>query len=302
MEQLIAQIAEMHGYPAEMVERAAAARAGAMGVGIEQVLQQWAGGDAAPVAPVAPAAAPEATAPESSLPAESAAPAPDEAPGGPEVEVLGPVAGDETPDDDAGEPAVPEAAERRVPQGSVVSGFPRWLVAAFVIIPAIALLYLMQAPDGPDCGVAGQLALDPVSGEAVNCDGTPYGVEVVNFFSMGQEIYDTRCSACHGAGGGGGAGQVLAGGAVLASFPSGSCLEHIDWVALGSDNWPDPTYGALAKPVGGFGQMPGFEGTLTEEEIASVVLYERVAFGGEALPDAEADCQVTDAAEVSAAP
>lgn len=47
--------------------------------------------------------------------------------------------------------------------------------------------------------------------------------------------------------------------------------------------------------------MPGFEGVLTPEEIAAVVLYERVAFGGQPLPDAESDCGLTGA-EVSAAP
>jgi hypothetical protein len=89
---------------------------------------------------------------------------------------------------------------------------------------------------------------------------------------------------------------------VLASFPEGQCTSHVEWVALGTAAWPEPTYGALAKPVGGFGVMPGFEGTLTEEEIASVVLYERVAFGSEPLPDAEADCGLVEDAEVSAAP
>ena len=188
-----------------------------------------------------------------------------------------------------------------MPPGSILAGFPRWLAAAFVVIPMIAMLYALLAPDGPNCGVSGQLALDPVTGEAENCDGTPYGVEVVNFFTLGEEIYINRCAACHGAGGGGGAGQVLAGGAVLASFPGGQCSGHVEWVALGTANWPDATYGALAKPVGGFGQMPGFEGTLTEEEIASVVLYERVAFGGEPLPEAETDCGLVGD-QVTAAP
>ncbi len=301
MEQLIAQIAETHGYPAEMVERSAAARARAMGVTVEQILQQWAGGDAA--------AAPPAAAPPSVEPAAAVAEAPAAAPepaqaSGPEVEVLAPEVEDAAEPEIPAEPAAVAATPPppRAPSGSVLSGFPRWLAAAFLIVPTIAVLYMLIAPDGPDCGVSGQLALDPVTGVAENCDGTEYGVEAVNFFSMGEEVYTVRCAACHGGDGGGGAGQVLSGGAVLANFPAGQCITHVDWVALATPNWPEATYGALAKPVGGFGQMPGFEGVLTPEEIAAVVLYERVAFGGQPLPDAEADCGLTGGAEVSAAP
>lgn len=292
MDELIAQIAAQQGYPADMVRRSAAARAQAAGVSVEDILRQWAGGEAA-AAPSAPAA-PEAAAP---TPAPvAAAPEPAKVESGPEVEVL--------PAEEPAEPvaeAAAEAPEPSAPSGSILAGFPRWLAAAFIVIPTIAMLYALLAPDGPDCGVSGQLALDPVSGEAENCDGTAYGVDVVNYFTMGEEIYASRCAACHGANGGGGAGQILAGGAVLASFPAGQCASHVEWVALGTANWPDPTYGALAKPVGGFGQMPGFEGTLDEEELAAVVLYERVAFGGEALPEAESDCGLAGG-EVAAAP
>ncbi len=293
MDELIAQIAAQQGYPADMVRRSAAARAQAAGVSVEDILRQWAGGEAA-AAPSAPAA-PEAAAPPPA-PAAAAAPEPAKVESGPEVEVL--------PAEEPAEPvaeAAAEAPEPSAPSGSILAGFPRWLAAAFIVIPTIAMLYALLAPDGPDCGVSGQLALDPVSGEAENCDGTAYGVEVVNYFTMGEEIYASRCAACHGANGGGGAGQILAGGAVLASFPAGQCASHVEWVALGTANWPDPTYGALAKPVGGFGQMPGFEGTLDEEELAAVVLYERVAFGGEALPEAESDCGLAGG-EVAAAP
>ena len=36
--------------------------------------------------------------------------------------------------------------------------------------------------------------------------------------------------------------------------------------------------------------MPGYEGSLTPEEIAAVSLYERVAFGGQPLDEAQIDC------------
>ncbi len=304
MEELIAQIAAAHGYPAEMVERSAEARAGAMGVGVEDVLRQWAGGEAAAAAP-SPAAPPPSSEPPAAAPAAVAVP--DDEPGI-DVEVLAsPTTATSEEAEEAPEAAADEheaSPARTAPTGSVaLTGFPRWLAAAFIIIPVLAMLYLLEAPAGPDCGVAGQLALDPVTGLAENCDGTEYGVEIVDFFAMGQEVYDVRCAACHGSGGGGGAGQVLSGGAVLASFPGGQCVDHTAWIALATAGWPDETYGALAKPVGGFGQMPGFEGTLTDEELAAVALYERVAFGGQALADAEADCGLAgEDQEMAAAP
>ena len=46
--------------------------------------------------------------------------------------------------------------------------------------------------------------------------------------------------------------------------------------------------------------MPGF-GTLTETELRAVVLYERVAFGGEDLAAAEADCGLMEGGEETAA-
>ena len=36
--------------------------------------------------------------------------------------------------------------------------------------------------------------------------------------------------------------------------------------------------------------MPGYEATLTPEQIAAVSLYERVAFGGQPLEEAQIDC------------
>ena len=50
------------------------------------------------------------------------------------------------------------------------------------------------------------------------------------------------------------------------------------------------TYGAPNKPVGGGGIMQGYGDGLTFEEIASVVLFERVTYGGLDPVEAEADC------------
>ncbi len=81
----------------------------------------------------------------------------------------------------------------------------------------------------------------------------------------------------------------MTGGAVAETFPS--CDQHIQWVALGSIGWSQEvgaTYGANNTPVAG--GMPGFAEPLTEDEIAAVVLYERVTFGGLEAAATEADC------------
>jgi mono/diheme cytochrome c family protein len=202
----------------------------------------------------------------------------------PEVEVV------ETPAAAAAQPE-PAPPVRR-------PAVPRWLAASFVVIPAIAVMYALFFPNGVECGVGAQLGIDPVTGEAENCDGSPYGSNQVDFFSAGEELYARNCAACHGPNGeGGGNFPVLTGGAVAATFPA--CSDHLQWVGLGSLGWPDAAYGANATPVGSSGaQMPAFGSVLTPEELAAVVLYERVAFGGLSVADAEADC----VAETPAAP
>ncbi len=113
------------------------------------------------------------------------------------------------------------------------------------------------------------------------------------FFTIGADIYTGagKCAGCHGDDGGGGTGPAFTGGAVLVTFPTGSCSEHIRWVEIGTDDWPEATYGANNIPVGGASaSMPGFAEELSPEDLAAVVIYERVAFGGQPLADAEADC------------
>ncbi|MDQ3781872.1 MAG: c-type cytochrome [Actinomycetota bacterium] len=326
MEELIKKAAEARGLPAAMVERSAAARAKAEGTSVEAVLREWAGEEAAAEPePAGDAATPTPTA-EGDAAAEGEAAEEAPAAGGPEeaaqpktgpkVEVLSPQTSDAAADPATAEDATgaespepdtaPEPVAPSVPLGSpALAGFPRWLAAAFLVIPTIAVLYALLAPDGPGCGTSGQLAIDPVTGEAANCDGSAPGEESTDFFTLGGEVYTARCAVCHGANGGGGVGPPLAGEAVVATFPGGSCATddgHIAWVALGTGGWPDPTYGAIAKPVGGAGVMPAFGELLSEEELGAVVLYERVNFGGMALAEVETDCALTEEEGVTAAP
>ena len=99
---------------------------------------------------------------------------------------------------------------------------------------------------------------------------------------IGGEVYASRCSSCHGSSGGGGSGPALTD--VLATWPD--TADHVAWVRLGTQNWPGDTYGATEKPLGGGGVMPSHP-DLTNEEIAAVVLYERVQFGGSTEADEE---------------
>jgi hypothetical protein len=321
MQEILNQIAADTGVPAELLERAARARATSSGVDVEGLISGWGGGEApaAPAPAPAPAEPPAATAPagdsgagklpEALVRRSAAAKAKRE--GRPLDEVLvemglspegetsgapaAPPAGTPasptpaaTPEAVADEPEAPVAAEELQP---VFAGFPRWLAASFIIIPMIALLYAGLAPNGPDCGTSGQLAINPINGEAQSCGG-----DASPFFSLGESIYDANCAACHGDDGAGGVGPAFLGGAVLQTFSS--CEDHVTWVTLGSANWPDATYGDTNKPVGGTGvNMTGYEGTLSEREIAAVSLYERVAFGGEDIAEAEAACGLVEAAE-----
>jgi len=107
---------------------------------------------------------------------------------------------------------------------------------------------------------------------------------------VGRGVYGDMCSTCHGDAGQGGTGPAL--GETDAVFPS--CTDHIEWVTLGSERWQEAygdTYGATDKPVQG--GMPSMEDRFTAEEIAAVVLFERVEYAGLPLEETAADCGIT---------
>jgi mono/diheme cytochrome c family protein len=303
IDKFVEMAAEAMKMPASMVRRSAAARADVEERSYEEVLADWAGVDVAEVqaaaeekpAPVEePAEAPAEAADEAAAegaPAAATADAEDEAEAQPEeeapaaVEVIG----------EASEPDSPTPEDDEADLVGASSGVPRWLSTLFVVGPALAIIYAAFLPNGPNCGDAGQLAIDPVTGVAVECDGSAYGEVVVDYLSMGAQLYERwGCASCHGAGGGGGEGPAFIGGALLATFPESECARHTDWIRLGTTGWPDPTYGANNKQVGGFGTMPGFGPNLTDTELAAVALYERVQFGGETLDAALDDCGLTE--------
>jgi mono/diheme cytochrome c family protein len=277
LDELLDKVAEAKGMPASLSKRSAEARAKKTGEPLEAILIEWAGlepdtviGDSGGPTATEAAAAPEP-------PADEAVEEPSPEPAA--VEVIEGEAPASVPDDAHDDS--PKATSSR---------YPVWLAAAFVLIPILAVMYILVAPDGPDCGTGGQLLVDPSTGNAVNCDGSAYGTSTVDNFGDGAAVY-TQCVACHASDGSGGVGPAFNSGAVLVTFPE--CTDHIEWVKLGTGGWPDSTYGANGTPVGGGGVMPPFGTTLDEVALAQVVLYERVQFGGQDLAEAEVQCGLT---------
>jgi mono/diheme cytochrome c family protein len=104
---------------------------------------------------------------------------------------------------------------------------------------------------------------------------------------LGEELY-TQCAACHGGSGQGLTAPQLSDGKVQETWPDP--LDHIMWVKLGAKEWPSDSYGAQGKSKEDTpGDMPGYAATLTDQEIAQVVLYERRVLSDEEPPEGEED-------------
>ncbi len=101
--------------------------------------------------------------------------------------------------------------------------------------------------------------------------------------SVGASVYRASgCSGCHGPTGGGGVGPAMDG--VVQTFPE--FADHVEWVRVGSRPSQGQPYGAEGRVS--TGGMPGFENTLSEEEIIAVVCHERVTLAdGEMPPECE---------------
>ncbi|MYH87494.1 MAG: hypothetical protein F4125_02525 [Acidimicrobiaceae bacterium] len=204
-----------------------------------------------PAADDGDAQAAPADAPAAATPAVPAAPAAAPVPAEPVVEVEAPVA-----------PYVTAALQRKT--------IPYWVMPVLLFLPIWAIYYV------------GYLERPPADPEGLLFEG--------------GEVYAEVCASCHGGTGSGGTGRQLNGGEVLLTFPSDAAgydglAGHIAWVANGSDQTEiteGPVYGDPARTgsdsprtVGSFGAAMGnFTESLTVEELAAVVYYERVAHGG----------------------
>lgn len=326
MSEYLAAAASNVGGPEDLVMRSARARAQAAGVPVDDILRAWAGGEAAPAAAQPPVeapdpapvevadrspepAAPDPAAPPPSEPA-AVAPAIADAPPARVVAASVPETVTEAEAADWDQVTAVKTAGLKERTGSVV---PTWLVALFSIIPVFAVAYLSVNNNGPACGDAGQLAVD-FRNELVNCDLTAYAGAGgpggdgggANFIAAGREVYAGAgaCAGCHGAdGGGGAAGPQLSAGVVIETFSS--CADHIKWVQLGTAGWSSEvgsSYGDTNKPTGGFGQMPGFGSSLSDEQIRTVVAFERVIHGLAPVDAVLTDCGLAEEAPAEDAP
>jgi mono/diheme cytochrome c family protein len=151
--------------------------------------------------------------------------------------------------------APPPAAPKRpeVVAAESRKKIPYWAVPALIALPGWAFLYAYT--------------MDP-------------RIEDSPAIAAGREVYQAKCSSCHGATGGGGQGPALSDGDVALTFPD--FADHVNWVTLGAASAnPDGTYGDPAREGGQHNTstftagMPAFGTGLSEDQILEVVRFER---------------------------
>lgn len=306
MSDQLSAAAQAMGVPEPIVERSARAWAAANDQSYEDVLTAWAGGEAAPAAPP-PEPAPAAETVETPAEGEPEAPA-EEAPAQPApaapAEPAAAAAAAPPPERVSPEEALEYPVVVTVPTAGITerTGFsiPTWLGAVFLLVPAFGLIYLALGSGAAECGSGTALRADRVTGVVENCDGTPFegrgaGGEGADFVALGEGLYqEMGCAGCHGPQGGGGVGPALTG--VLNTFSA--CTDQIEWVTLGSSGFQAEgrsTYGDTDKAVNG--GMPAFGGSLSEEQLAAVVAFERVRHGGGSSEEVLADCALVEGEE-----
>ena len=287
--------------PEDLVMRSARARAAAAGSDVDTVLSAWAGGEAAPATsepeaaePATPAEEPAAAEPAEPepQPEPQAAPEPAEPPVGAGAVTPVPAPATVTPEEALDYDVVVSVPTAGLKERTSTT-IPQWLVAALLIVPVFGLLYLAgNGTADATCEEGGfTLRVDRATGVLENCDGSVFegrgGASggAGEFIALGSDLYGT-CSGCHGVNGGGGTGPAF--GGVMTTFSS--CLDHVEWVRLGSAGFQAEgrnSYGDTGVTIQG--GMPGFP-NLTEEEIAAVVAFERIRFGGGAADAVLADC------------
>lgn len=236
-------------------EAKAKAKGGAAPTGEPAEAEGEAPPESVPEAEAAPAAA---AAPAAPAPEPSPAPAPEPAAAAAESSALAP--------SESVVPAVAAAEPPKIyapashPSGSH-QGFrgakvPGWLYPVYVLIPilAIALLLAVLKVNNQEAASAGP--------------SIPGGAD-----------YAAQCAACHGPDGGGGVGPALKDTHTV--FPDPAV--QFAWVKTDANVHNGP-YGADNSGNAGKGATPGAMpkfGTLSDEQIWDVVIYERVTFAGE---------------------
>jgi mono/diheme cytochrome c family protein len=142
------------------------------------------------------------------------------------------------------------------------------------------------------------IAFLPVWGVLYAQSLTKPETSVVSQLDAGADIYNSKCSSCHGGAGGGGVGRKLADGEVLKTFPD--IEQQMEFVKQGDAGFDGVGYGDPNREGGqhiggsfGSARMPTFKDALTDTETLEVVRYEREHLAGE-KPDAK---QLPDGAD-----
>jgi len=150
-------------------------------------------------------------------------------------------------------PAYVQAAQRR-------RRIPLWAMPVLAALPIWSYVYVRTLEPAP-------VENDPIE--------------------LGAALF-APCGACHGGSGQGAGAPQLSDGHVEATWPD--FRDQLMWVKLGAEGWPGDTYGAehISKDANS-GVMPGYAGSLSEQEIAQVVLYERRELSDDVPPEGEED-------------
>lgn len=187
--------------------------------------------------------APAESSPEAPAAGEAAPAAAAAAPAAPKPAAPLPTLADDAPAEKPDIPVVAAAKARRK--------IPYWAAPVLLLLPVWGLVYAdsMRESEAPE----------------------------TNPIVIGSEVFSGSggCAGCHGGDGAGGpAGAQLRDGHALETFADPLGMVH--WVAYGYKDGAhaNGTYGDVNRPQI-TGAMPGFAGNLTNEEIASVVIYIR---------------------------
>jgi mono/diheme cytochrome c family protein len=147
--------------------------------------------------------------------------------------------------------AAPEKLPTYIAPAGPRSGIPVWMMPVILMLPLWAIVYL------------------GAFGTSTAATGPATGAEIFHTIA--------GCQNCHGAAGEGGVGPKLAAGEVKKTFPN--IDDQIAFVKAGSTPIKGQPYGDPAREGGQHiaktGGMPTFGGQLTDEEIKTVVEYER---------------------------
>ena len=140
-----------------------------------------------------------------------------------------------------------------------------FLATIVIAVVAITLTSGNDTNDTPTASGSGPAAEAPTTTAAEDTgDGVSETPEAPSApaadMALGQTVFEANCAVCHGQNGEGGVGPQLGGGAAVANFP-------------------DPA-DQIAVVTNGRNAMPAWGSSLSEEEIAAVVAYEREGLSG----------------------